>query len=156
MKLLYDQNYFSMIHDDYPFFKFWEMFIRQERCSSIWDASRTDMDVFIRRTLHKWYSGKYFQIREEDWKKRPNHIIKSTKYIHIGRIRFAFGHSHEIVFEYLEPHSLFPQKRELGHNDFLYLSVVPDEIDFAVLSKFYPVEIAEKPKFPTIFGNQHL
>lgn len=149
------------IPEKYPFVKFWDAFMRQDRCVSKWDDKRTDQDIFINRTLSKWFEGKYFQVIFDKYipgdpfnfmaqiKKEPSRI-RYTMYMAIVRIRFGFGRIEgEIIVEYVEPHSTKIQSMHISHNDWYNMSAEEDKESFVILRRFYPVERIEI-KLPTL------
>jgi|SRR6185312_200599 len=145
--------------EKYPFKKFWEMLTRQNRCVSKWDEHRTDQDVFIRRTLDKWFSGKCYQVVFDKFVPSPRfqpidpvepYRIKYTKYMAIAGIELAFSRTEgAITVKYVEPHSMTLEKMVLDHNDWCDLSVMDDNESFVILRRFYPVERNEI-KLPTL------
>lgn len=155
--------------EQYNFEKFWNIFTRQDRHVSKWDEGRTDQDVFIRRTLQKWFVGKCFQVLVHQ--KRDHNLDKLdffmsslgnkpspgdydllfTKYVHITNIYFKYSWSSgRITFYYVEPHSQSIQEEKLSYNDFIQMQVMENQTDFAILRKFYPVEKKMHPKLPQI------
>lgn len=131
--------------DKYPFAKFWDLFTRQNRCVSKWEDGRTDMEVFLRRTLRKWFINKFFQIEVEDWHRIEDKIVFTVKYVHIVEIRFGFMRANTIVIYYTHPHSDNLEEITMHHNDFIRLRIRENPTDFAILSKFYQHRIQEKP-----------
>lgn len=130
----------------YNFKKFWEYLNRQCRYNSKWDESRTDQDVFIRRTLQKWFTNKYFRIEVENWGDySQKEIHLHTEYIFIEYIRFGFARATQIVFYYKHPHSTKTKEIRIGYNDFIGLRIVEAEADFRILQKFYPIRTESKP-----------
>ena len=120
---------------------------------SHWDEKRTDQDVFIRRTLDKWFSGKYWQAIFDKYVPAPNfqpfeHVepyrLKYMKYMAVINIQLAYGRKEgEIRIDYVEPHSLKMEKMFLDHNDWCDLSAIEDKESFVILRRFYPVEKIE-------------
>lgn len=136
----------------YHFEKFWSIYVRQNRAISKWDESRTDMEVFIRRTIDKWFSGKCFQVQLERHKKHiplpfekpPKNYKIFTKYVYIITISFAFAPYHDLItIHFIEPHSETIQKVSYGLNDFYRIRLLENEEDFRILKKFYPIEVVE-------------
>jgi hypothetical protein len=137
----------------YPFKKFWDAFMRQDRGVSKWDDKRTDQDVFIRRTLSKWFGGKCFQVIFDKYvpgdpfplvgrngKKEP-YRIRYTKYMAVIDIYFTFAAYHDqVTFRYVEPHSTEIQKICIKGSDWYDMSVEEDKESFTILRRFYPVE----------------
>ncbi len=144
--------------EQYNFEKFWEMFSRQNRSVSKWDQTRTDKQVFIERTLNRWFSGKCFQVllKRDDRKaiemarlyrslgQKINHIeheVIYTKYVLVLYIRFAYRYSDKIIIRYAEPHSIKTEEMAMGYNDLLNIrSIAENETDFSILRKFYPLQ----------------
>jgi hypothetical protein len=142
--------------EKYPFKKFWEVFTRQDRCVSKWDDKRTDQDVFIRRTLSRWFEGKCFQVIFDEYipgdpfplagreGKREPYRIRYTRYMAIIDIYFTFAAYHDqITFRYVEPHSRKIEKMCIKGSDWYNLSVEEDKESFTILRRFYPVEKIE-------------
>jgi hypothetical protein len=142
--------------EKYPFKKFWDAFMRQNRCCSKWDESRTDQDVFIRRTLAKWFEGKYFQVIFDEYvpgdpfplagrlDKKESYRIRYTRYMAVIDIYFTFAAYHDqITIRYVEPHSNKIQKMCIKGTDWYNLSVEEDKESFVILRRFYPVEKIE-------------
>jgi hypothetical protein len=142
--------------EKYPFKKFWDAFMRQNRSVSKWDDKRTDQDVFIRRTLSKWFEGKCFQVIFDEYVpgdpfpiagregKREAHCIRYTRYMAIIDIYFTFAAYHDqITFRYVEPHSRKIEKICINGFDWYNLSVEEDKESFTILRRFYPVEKIE-------------
>lgn len=144
--------------EKYPFKKFWDAFMRQDRTCAHWDDRRTDQDVFIRRTLDKWFSGKYFQVVFDEYvpsqgliEQTPAHRIKYTKYMAILGIRLTFAQYHEqITIIYVMPHSLKTERLDIKRNDWYNLSIIEDKESWTVLRRFYPTEKNEI-KLPVLF-----
>jgi hypothetical protein len=148
--------------EKYPFKKFWDAFMRQNRSVSKWDDKRTDQGVFIRRTLSKWFEGKCFQVIFDEYvpgdpfqlagredKKEP-YRIRYTRYMAIIDIYFTFAAYHDqITFRYVEPHSRKIEKICIKGFDWYNLSVEEDKESFTILRRFYPVEKIEI-KLPNI------
>jgi len=141
----------------YHFKKFWQVYTRQNRAVSKWDETRTDMDVFINRTIGKWFAGKFFQVEIERHEidslqlfYKPNNEFKVfTKYVYIINIEFAFSaYQERIRIYYIEPHSEKIEEVSWGLNEFFRLNLMENEGDFRLLRKFYPfrVEAIELPK----------
>jgi hypothetical protein len=144
----------KLISEQYNFKKFWEVYTRQNRCNSKWDGDRTDMDVFIRRTLSSWFAGKCFQIEIERHHKHFHHATKEykifTKYICITNITFAYAPYHDkINIYYIEPNSEKIEVVCYGYNELIGLKLVENEEDFRILKKFYPI-VVEKYVLPTL------
>ncbi len=147
------------IKELYHFEKFWQVYTRQNRSISKWDDKRTDMEVFINRTIAKWFTGKCFQVEIErhnkDWFKsafgsRPTEYRIFTKYIYITNIRFAYAPYHDLLtIYYLEPHSEKIEEVCYGFDEFINLNLMENEGDFRLLRKFYPIKV-EKYNVPTI------
>lgn len=130
--------------------------MRQNRSVSKWDEKRTDQDVFIRRTLSKWFEDKCFQVVFEEYipgdpfpligeetRKEP-HRIKYTRYVYIVEIYFTFAKYHDqITFRFVEPHSRKIEKMCIKSFDWQNLSVEEDKESFTILRRFYPVEKSE-------------
>lgn len=142
----------------YPFTKFWECFERQDRGVSKWDDKRTDQDVFIRRTLSRWFEGKIFQVVFDKYipsvnlclDSRPAYRIKYTKYILITHIHFTFAPYHDqVTFYYAEPHSNKIERMDIKRGDWHDLSIEEDKESWTILRRFYPFEKSEI-KTPTI------
>lgn len=139
----------------YHFKKFWNCFLRKDRCVSKWDDHRTDQDVFIRRTLGNWFVGKYFAVMFDDYVPadgiqginwRDAYTIKYMKYVLITNIRFAYAKYHDqIVVHYLEPHSLKIEEKRLILNNWNGMWVEEDKERFTVLKKFYPIQKSKIP-----------
>jgi len=131
--------------------KFWEVYSRQNRGVSQWDDKRTDMEVFINRTIAKWFVGKFYQIEIERHKlysppfDKPATTYKVfTKFVYITNIKFAFAPYHNLItINYIEPHSEKIEKVDYGINDFSRLKLMENESDFRILKKFYPVRVEE-------------
>lgn len=138
----------------YYFEKFWNILSRQNRSISNWDGERTDMDVFIRRTVGSWFVGKFFQVEVKEHKanifflkefETPDQKTKIfTKYIYITNIRFAYQRSLKVRINYVEPHSQKVEEVYFGWNDFVNISLMENEEDFRILNKFYPVKVEIK------------
>lgn len=155
----------------YHFEKFWQVYSRQSRYCSKWDHSRTDMAVFINRTLSTWFAGKYFQIIMEDkvqelkrrqyidverWlgKTVPEREFKPlfTMYVLITGIEFSYGSCpiDKITFYYAEPHSHTIQEMSMGLNELSGISLQEDQESFIILRKFYPVTKEKIEPLPRI------
>lgn len=135
--------------DKYPFKKFWEAFMRQDRCSAKWDERRTDQDVFIRRTIGKWFEGKYFQVIFDKYvpgdpfplSRAEPFRVRYTKYVAIVDIHFTYAAYHDqITIRYIEPHSAKTEEIRIKNGDWYDLSVIEDKESFTILRRFYPVE----------------
>jgi hypothetical protein len=146
------------INELYYFEKFWKIYTRQERAVSKWDEKRTDMDVFIRRTLSKWFSGKAFQVELNRYqsfdaffhKTPPLEYKVITKYIVITNMVFSFAQYHDLITIYfIEPHSESFEEIRFGFNEFMDLKLMKNEGDFRLLRKFYPIR-KEEIKLPTL------
>lgn len=138
------------IVEQYRFEKFWKLFTQADRGVSKWDDTRTDMDVFVRRTLMRWFAGKYFQVQqaiyEGDWCSNDYYVSKFTTYVYVTHIRFAYQWADKIVICYVEPNSRKIEEVIFGHNDFIHLDIIENETDFAILRKFYPISKVHIPK----------
>lgn len=142
----------------YHFEKFWKVYTNQDRCISKWDEGRTDMDVFINRTIQKWFVGKFFQVEIENHAKMENSWYKTvtqykvfTKYVYITNIKFAFAAYHDkIRINFIEAHSEKIGEVSFGWNDFMNIKLMENEGDFRLLRKFYPITIKkyDVPKLP--------
>jgi len=145
----------------YPFEKFLTFFLRQNRGVSKWDERRTDQDVFIRRTLSKWFEGKAFQVIFDKYvpacgvpvfngtEQKP-YKMRYTKYVLITHICFAFSpYYDEITVYYAEPHSTKIERLDIKRNDWYNLSIQEDIESWTILRKFYPFEKTEI-KMPTL------
>jgi hypothetical protein len=138
--------------EKYPFKKFWDAFMRQSRYSSHWDEKRTDQDVFIRRTLGKWFEGKYFQVIFDEYipgdpfpltRTEPYRFVH-TKYVLIVNIRFGYtAYFDQIVIRFVEPHSTKLQEIWIKSSDWYNLSIEEDKESFTILRRFYPIEKKE-------------
>ena len=147
------------IKELYHFEKFWQVYTRQSPAISKWDDRRTDMEVFINRTIAKWFSGKCFQVEIERHNKKwfnspfaeqPTEYSVFTKYVLITNIKFAFAPYFDLItIYYVEPQSENIEKLCWGLNDFGNIKLIENEGDFRLLTKFYPIKI-EKYKVPTI------
>lgn len=135
--------------EKYNFKKFWDAFMRQCRYSSAWDERRTDQDVFIRRTLSKWFEGKYFQVILDEYipgnpfplTRTEPYRFRYTKYVLIISIRFGFAaYFDQILVRFVEPHSTKMQEIWIKANDWHNLSIEEDKESFTILRRFYPVE----------------
>src|ERR1700727_1872709 len=134
-----------LLTSEYPFKKFWAAFERQNRHVSKWDDRRTDQDVFIRRTLSKWFEGKMFQVvfdkyvPEKGFLERVGaHRIKYTQYVFITQIRFAYAPYHDqISVFYAEPHSTSIQRLDIKGGDWYDISIQEDKESWTILRKFY-------------------
>lgn len=141
-----------MIPQEYPAFdKFWKVFTRQDRHAAKWEDTRTDREVFIRRTLHNWFVGSYFKVKEWDRTRSETDIIIWTSYIYIMEIRFGMADIDDVVISYAEPHSRQVQKRRLSYNDFLNLSIRPDDQGiWTSIGKLYRQEKIPKETYPAL------
>ena len=136
--------------DKNAFKKLWSIFDRQDRSVSKWDDNRTDQDVFIRRTLSKWFEGKPFQVIFDKYVPEaglvgiqiiPAHRIKYTQYVFVCRIYFAFAPYHDqITVQFAEPHSIAIQKVNIKRGDWWDMFVQEDKESWTVLRRFYPIE----------------
>ena len=131
--------------EKYKFKKLWGCFVRQNRHVANWDERRTDMDVFIKRTLSKWFSGKYFHLEIDEWNFDRDDYRIYTKYVFIVGIYFHYGRIPSLTVHYLEPHSIIVEEKIMTFNDFLYLKIREAESDFRILQKFYPIRKEMKP-----------
>jgi hypothetical protein len=138
------------IKELYHFEKFWQVYTRQNRSVSQWDERRTDMDVFINRTLSAWFAGKFFQVEIEQHKKDWLHPFDKpateykvfTKYVYITNIKFAFAPYHELItIYYIQPHSEKIEEVCWGWNEFINIKLMENEGDFRLLRKFYPIRV---------------
>ena len=142
--------------EKYKFKKLWECFVRQNRHVAGWDEKRTDMDVFIRRTLNKGFSGKYFHLEIDEWNFDRDDYRIYTKYVFIVGIRFHYGRIPSVTVHYLEPHSIIVEEKIMTFNDFLYLKIREAESDFRILQKFYPIRKEMKPNPFKQFTNTNI
>lgn len=148
----------SPIPEAYPFKKFWDAFARQDRSVAKWDDKRTDQDVFIRRTMSKWFEGKSFQVIFDQYipadpfplSRSEPHRLKFTKYMLVLGIEFAYAAYHDqISITYAEPHSTKIEKMSIKSGDWYNISAQEDKESFTILRRFYPVE-RNKIKLPTL------
>ena len=109
--------------------------------------------MFIRRTIQKWFTGKYFHLEIEDYDSSLEYINIRTQYIFIGYIRFGFSRLTKIVFYYHEPHSESLKEIRLGINDFYYIKLIEAGSEFIILQKFYPIQKTPKPNPLEQFAN---
>lgn len=140
------------IDELFPFDKFWMAFERQSRSCSSWDENRTDMAVFIDRTMSKWVTGKFFQIEYEESEKKflkPVLRRRYTKYVLITHVRFSYGYENMITFSYIEPHSKKEKEIRMGYGDFKSILLEENEADFRILHKFYPIKKSLKLRSET-------
>lgn len=146
------------ITEKYPFKKFWDAFMRQDRMASKWDDRRTDQDVFIRRTIGKWFAGKCYQVIFDEYvpgnpfplSRADPYRIRYTVYMAVVEIYFTFAAYHDqITIRYAEPHSRKVLKMHIKGGDWYNISAEEDKESFTILRRFYPVERTEI-KLPTI------
>lgn len=147
--------------EKYPFNKFLEIFTRQNRGVAKWDDRRTDQDVFIRRTLSKWFEGKMFQVMFDKYvpacgvpvfngREQIPYRMRYTKYILVTHICFTYAPYHDqITIYYAEPHSTKIERLDLTRNDWYDISIEEDKESWTILRRFYPFEKTEI-KLPTI------
>lgn len=138
------------LSEQYNYEKFWSCFLAHDRNVSAWDEHRTDQDVFIRRTLAKWFEGKYLAILFEKYVPadgiwplawREAYTVKYMKYVAVWAVRFAYSWSSgEILVRYDEPHSLKIETMRLKKNDCNRMWIEEDKESWTVLKKFYPTE----------------
>lgn len=143
------------INELYNFEKFWDLLARQNRAVSSWDVCRTDKEVFVKRTVAKWISGKFYQVEIErhvsvlnllpEIQKQHSHYKIFTKYVYITNITFVYVRGLQLRINYIEPHSEKIEEVLFGYNDFIKLKLVENEAEFLILKKFYP--ITTKPYF---------
>lgn len=142
------------IKELYHFEKFWQAYTLQNRAVSSWDERRTDMDVFINRTISSWFTGKFFQVEIErhstnsmmPFSKPADEFKVFTKYVYITNIKFAFAkYGDKITIYYVEPHSEKIEEVCWGWNDFMLIKLMENEGDFRLLRKFYPVSVEKYP-----------
>lgn len=131
------------------FEKFWSIFDRQDRGISKWDNRRTDQDVFIRRTLSKWFEGKSYQIDFDKYipvkvgfnSVAAAHRFKYTMYVFVIRIGFTFSAYHDqITVEYAQPHSTSIERMDIERRDWSQMKIREDKESWTILRRFYPLE----------------
>lgn len=108
--------------------RFFDILFRLQRESCGWykgyypnspDYEPCQQDVFINRTINKWFKGKFVILYEPS--KQLNTQYK--KYVMISHIRFGYGYRDDvdvILFDYSRPCEL-SQSIKIGHNEALSL-----------------------------------
>lgn len=137
------------VTEKYNFNKFWTLFVAHDRCVSKWDNGRTDQDVFIRRTLRKWFRDKCFQVIFNKYVpginlfeiNEPAYRVKYTMYLLVFDVSLAYSYTEgEIAVKYKEPHSARPQRINIKKGDWYEISIEEDKESWTILWRFYPTE----------------
>ena len=68
-----------------------------------------DQTVFVRRTLNKWFSSKFYKLIREDCLGVLNY-----QYIYISNISFRLGWGTEIIVYYINASKSFKDKKDYG------------------------------------------
>ncbi|MHA1483127.1 MAG: hypothetical protein ACTSQA_06795 [Candidatus Heimdallarchaeaceae archaeon] len=119
------------------------------------DHEPCQKDVFIRRTVNKWFSGKCYKQLEAvktgisitsdvGFGRSKPVMSEQVRYIKITSIRFNYGHGDDFTVSYRDaskPSELF-KGFKLGHNESLRL--VGEEIsdkEFETISKMFQFDI---------------
>lgn len=78
-----------------------------------------EKEIFVERTLKKWFSGKYIILFQED----EFSGVEYKKYIFISSIRYGMGYKDDFDVSYLDyntPYKMW-NEMEISHNDALRL-----------------------------------
>jgi len=87
--------------------KFWEKLAKQERhCMDVYDG-KCAKEIFVNRTLHKWFSGKYIAtILDKEtgaWSNSGDITVKRKAYLAIGGFQFQLGRGESISVYAADP-----------------------------------------------------
>lgn len=83
------------------------------------DREPCEKEIFVERTIRKWFSGKYLVLFEED----KLSGVEYKKYIFLSNIRYGLGHGDDFCVYYLNYNTPYKMWNEmtLSHNDVLRL-----------------------------------
>lgn len=133
--------------------RFFDILARLKRESCEWykgyypnspDYEPCQQDVFINRTINKWFKGKYVMLYEPS--KQTN--IQYKKYVMISHIRFGYGYGDDVdvlLYNYSKPYEL-GESIKIGYNEALYLEGewCEDSKKHKELLKFHELDLPEK------------
>lgn len=83
------------------------------------DRTPCEKEVFVNRTLKKWFSGKYVILFQED----EQSGIEYKRYIYLSHISYALGYNDDLAVYYLDfarPYDIW-NNMKISHNDALRL-----------------------------------
>lgn len=144
-----------LLKQRFPLEKWITIWKRQNRNVSIrkgmtigeYQENRTDMEVWVRRTLRKWFSGRYFlvqRMREQpiDIKEDPWRYVVEIDYWYIVDIRFSFAWTDKISIQVIKPYSLEMKDIDLDCSDMLVIGGKEDKVSFNMISIFFKPTIS--------------